>query len=845
MISNKLNGYKWWLLFGLWMLHGIIALWQYLPLPENLLDSPYRLIGLIISALWVVLLLTGGLLLGRKPHWLNWDIIASKSMRRDFILMPSFLVLFISLSLWGVYGLSVLTPESRMDDYIRVGLPILGLATFVSLELMALALLHDVKRSSLNPRFLARLFFVLSLLGLCSWVVSLTGLGIVPSYVGDWSRGLPAVPLFEWHIVLAIGFSVAMVLLETNNRLGKFIHLDFAICFFIWMSAALLWAGQPTVPNASALKPHEPNFEIYPFLDSQTYDQLAQSVLIGKGFGGSIPPRALYISFLAIAHALVGQRYEAMIQFQSLIFAFFPVLLYLLGKRFFGRPIGISMAVFAILRDFTSNLVSPFTGNLSYSKVFLSEIPTAMFLVLFLILGIRWIKEEFPAFTGFLMGGVLGLVMLIRTQTVVAFPVILLFAFLVHPRKLKSIVKGSVVMALSLALAVAPWLWRNWQLTGEVIFDSPEFQISNLALRYSRLNGIEPNIVQLPGESHADYNERLSNMAVTAVQSNPQKVAWGVLNTFLNHGINNILLLPLRYELTDLTEFWIPRDAFWEEWTGVPNAVQALLLGFYLFLFGLGVTTAWHRTGWLGLLPLALNLAYNLWSSLALLSGQRFMVTMDWSVYFYYMIGIFALLGGAAAMFTRGYTLASKWMTQNFSANAQSTPRLYSPAWHYALFGALFLFIGGLPPLVERIFPDKYPYLEPAQLLPNLVDSPALEQQTGVNAACLQRLDNTGQLRYLQGRALYPRYYLAGDGEEVTDAIGYKNTNEDRLVFEFIGWDSSRVIFPVSAYPDFFPHASDVILLYGPDATIWFIDVQTENAERFYISSDFDVSLCQ
>ena len=71
-----------------------------------------------------------------------------------------------------------------------------------------------------------------------------------------------------------------------------------------------------------------------------------------------------------------------MIMLQSLVFALFPVLLYLFGREFFGRPIGISIALLAILRDVTSNLVSPFTGNLSYSKVYLSEIPTAMLLIL-------------------------------------------------------------------------------------------------------------------------------------------------------------------------------------------------------------------------------------------------------------------------------------------------------------------------------------------------------------------------------------------------------------------------------------------------------------------------------
>ena len=107
----------------------------------------------------------------------------------------------------------------------------------------------------------------------------------------------------------------------------------------------------------------------------------------------------------------------------------------------------------------------------------------------------------------------------------------------------------------------------------------------------------------------------------------------GIASSFLNHGVNNILLFPLRNDLKDFGELWTPTDPFWQQWEGRPNFSQAILLGFYVFLFALGLTTAWHRNGWLGFLPLVVNLAYNLWTSLALLSGQRFMLSMDWSIY--------------------------------------------------------------------------------------------------------------------------------------------------------------------------------------------------------------------
>src|SRR5688572_16577509 len=445
-----------------------------------------------------------------------------------------------------------------------------------------------------------------------------------------------------------------------------FQYQDVLICVLIWAVTSVFWLSMPVIPNASALAPHEPNFEIYPFIDSQTYDEMAQSILIGDRFGGEqIPQRPLYIGFLVLDHMLVGQDYTDMIFFQTLVFAFFPVLLFLLGRDLFGRPLGISVAVLAVLRDHTSNIVSPFTGNLSYSKLFLSEIPTAMFLLLFLIIAIRWIKSGFPLYLTVPLGGVLGLAMLIRTQTVVIMPVIILFSILCHHAKIKAIVKGAILILIFAMIVISPWLWRNWKITGDLIFDNPESQTMNLALRYGRLNGVEEHPVRLPGETSAEFSARLKQIARDAILSNPVGAAWALTNSFLNHGVNNILLFPLRDEIDDFGELAFPADAFWEKWEGQPTASQSIVLAFYIFLFTLGVTVAWMHSRWLGLLPLGLNLAYNLWTSLALLSGQRFMLAMDWSIYFYYMIGIVALIAAVLFVPRVSRTMVIEWINNN------------------------------------------------------------------------------------------------------------------------------------------------------------------------------------
>ena len=852
--ESRSDRIKWMTLFGVWALHGVFAFWQLFSLPS---DKGSFLFGLslprfVVSSsllLWVVLNLVLILLVLRNTElWAKWKDILVRSRTKDFLLITAAALFFLRVCFGVLQSLLGQQLIVQVGAYIERLIPVLDLLAFVSFEIIILVLFFNLRATVYDKgplqKFFARLMLVLLILGLVAAIIFSTGLGIVTGYKGDWGHGMPAVPLLEWQIVLACSFCLGMLFIESKKKIIEFPHLDLLICIIIWAGTCAFWLSQPVTPSASALKPHEPNFEIYPFIDSQTYDEFAQSILVGKGFGDDrIPLRPFYIVFLAFLHTLVGQDYGRMIFAQTLFFAMLPVLLYMFGREFFGRPIGISIALLAVLRDFTSNLVSPFTGNLSYSKVYLSEIPTAILLILFLFIGIRWIRSGFPAFPSFLLGGILGLAMLIRTQSVVALPVIILFALLVQPKNIKPLMKSALLILVSLMLVVSPWLWRNWQLTGQLIFDSPEFQTINLALRYSRLNGVEPDVLPSPTESNVEYNQRLIKTAKDAILVNPWGAVWGISNSFLNHAVNNILVFPLRDEIQSFNDIYIPSEAFWEKWGGKPTTSQSIVLVFYGFLFGLGVTIAWYRNGWLGLLPLALNLVYNLWTSLALLSGQRFMVTMDWSIYLYYMIGLFTLIGGFLFVLNGGRTMIVEWVKSNpFS---MAVPAVNIKWERYLIFGALFLGLGSSLPLSERIFPDKYPPLSEGELVRTLMASSSLEQPN-FNPACFRTLADAGGLSFVQGRAVYPRYYAAGEGEKITDKVGYKAVDEGRLVFDIIAEKvNTRIIFPMDQSPEFFPHASDATLVYNSSGNLWFIFVKLGDKERFYISDSFDPSLCQ
>ncbi len=219
------------------------------------------------------------------------------------------------------------------------------------------------------------------------------------------------------------------------------------------------------------------------------------------------------------------------------------------------------------------------------------------------------------------------------------------------------------------------------------------------------------------------------------------------------------------------------------------------------------------------------------------------MVSMDWSIYLYYMIGLFTLIGAFLFALNGRRGMIVDWVKSN--PFLLTLPSVASKWQNYAIFGILFFGLGSTLPLSERIFPDKYPPLSNVELIRQLTESSALNQ-ADVTPACLQNLASSDVLGFSHGMAVYPRYYGAGEGEKITDKIGYKAVDEGRLVFDIISTGTARrIIFPMAQSPGFFPHASDVILVNGPNGELWFVYVKQGDMEKFYSSESFDPALCQ
>jgi hypothetical protein len=705
---------------------------------------------------------------------------------QDVIFILSFFVVVTAPA--TILGLRALSGGPQYMAYAARLTPLAVLLTLAAVEFI-FYIVHQRREQGvllfrkLDPPLWRIVILVLvSLLGIVVFVIQ-TGFGVTP----DRNMGAPAIPLLEWQILLVVLVLVIFAFLPWRHleRWDRWFAL--AVYFF----TVTLWLSQPINTAYTATPPRAPNFEIYPFSDPQIYSQYSQAALIGNGFlYPEVPSRALYVAFLTWAHLLGGQDYNTIIFLQTLLLALFPVSLYLIGRELGGRAVGFGLAAMPLFRDINSNIAVPFASNVTYSKLLLSELPLALALGFFILIVIHWLKygqnsNSLPI----LAGGVIGVATLVRTQGVILVAVVAFIALMIMKDK-KRWLLSIFLMGMSLTITIVPWLTRNYAATGGLITDNPISQVMTMARRWNGSWGNEV-LPRLPGETDVQYSSRMTDIAVEAFKHNPQYILRTAANHFINSEIASLMVLPLRNEVRNPSEVLTPQLAFWST-TLKPH--QLPLFSFYLLLFGLGLATAIRRLGWLGVLPLGSGVIYNIWTALFFSSGERFIVPLDWTVYFYQLFGG-VMLGALVFGFTKnGYESASDWIEELVQVPSAFPDPKTEPRQHIWLVAGVVVFFAVFTPFTEFIFPQRYTSTFNKQL----------EEQAGF-------LPEAGET-VIYGRATYPRYYFPGEGE-LTAKLGYKAGEEPRLVFFVVGSSNGLVVFHLEDAPKFFPHTSDVYMV--------------------------------
>ncbi|MCA2000492.1 MAG: glycosyltransferase family 39 protein [Chloroflexi bacterium] len=718
-----------------------------------------------------------------RRGWFRFEPILSK----PFLWVCSLIVPAAGAAL---FLLRYLDPERLLPYYERLS-PLLWLLLVVAAQTVIFLLLS---KNGFHPReFAKRKAVYLSsaiafgFLFVIFLFVVFTRLGVIPD-TAYW--GEPGAAILGWQFVLSIiaGFVVLIYfsLVPRPSSLAE----NFLFPFIVYLAAAALWLSAPVdVLRNSFYAPITPPANIpLPYSDAGFYDFLSQSLLIGTAYLGGVPPRPFYVVFLAALHLLFGQDYVAIIAAQTLTLAFFPVALYFLAKKLHSPAAGVTAAFFAVFRELVGLWISS-NIRAANSKTFTTDFPTAMALA-FLCLVLIWWLERRDLKSTLAAGGFFGLVLLFRTQSLLVLPVVFALTWFVYQRRTKDWFVAGAVFAAAMLLAVLPWLTHNYTVEGRFTFDDPR-QSAVIYSQYSFTGNLD--LAQFNPETDS-VGERM----VSFTLENPAYVAGFIAAHILNTEIGGLLALPL---IADFESLSAPVNIYWGAWDGTLAWYNAALLIFYLAVIAVGLGAAWKRAGWLGLIPLAVNLGYALSNGVSRFSGWRYNLPVDWAVYFYFALGALEILGGLTLLF--GAQIEKVFPVCQSPKAKPVSLRDFRPQYVFMMF--VFAFIGSLPWLAKEIASPRYTASTP-ELMTKL-------ETSGYSAAEIKDfLSHTGAVM-MEGRLLYPRMYWRGEGlSSANPWQAYAVRDFPRIGFLLLNDRRSDMIFPTRESLNF-PQGADVIVV--------------------------------
>jgi hypothetical protein len=719
-----------------------------------------------------------------------FGFIARRDLTRfSFAARTSFIFSFALLSLVSsliLFLLRYLNPERLLPYYERLSplfwyLLIIGLQSVIFL-ILARNGFHPHEFSKRKPVYFSA-FIAFCILFLIFLFVVITKIGITPD-TAYW--GEPGVAIIGWQFILSI--LIGFFLLFTFYKKPSITNI--IIPLILYLIASALWLSVPVdVLKNSFYAPITPPANMpFPYSDAGFYDSLSQSLLIGSGYFGSIPPRPLYVLFLAILHFFFGQNYPAIITAQTLVLAFFPVTLYFLAKKLHSTAAGVTVALFAIFRELVGLWISSNT-RVANSKVFTTDFPTAMALAVLCLVLIWWLERRDLKST-LVAGGFFGLVLLFRTQSLLVLPAVFVLAWFVYQRKTKDWIVAGMIFAVTMILTVLPWLTHNYTVIGQFAFDDPR-QSAIIYSQYSLTGNLDLSQFDPAKES-------VGHRLVSFTFENPTVVAGFIATHILNTEIGGLLALPLieKYESVSA-----PVNLYWVAWDGTLAWYNLALLIIYLAVIAVGFGAVWRRAGWLGLLPLAVNLGYTLSNGISRFSSWRYNLPVDWVIYFYFAIGAMELLGGLVLLFG---AKAEKVFPENIQPETYSiTFRNFRPQFIFILLA--FAATGAIPWFAKGLVQPRYTSSQ-EQLIQKLESSGYAGEE--VRAF----LSQPGAV-LSEGCMLYPRLYHRGDGMSSANPwSAYKVREFSRIGAILLNNQRSDLIF-LTKEPLDFPQGADSIIL--------------------------------
>jgi hypothetical protein len=672
--------------------------------------------------------------------------------------------------------------------------------------------------SEINVKTILLYIFIIAVV----WIFLITtriGLDIDHDFWGG--AATPILPLVL-YTSLFIPILLTSLWKKSNSDENKRIWLINFFPIILFLSAILIWNLEPFTPHFFAPKVRAPNFEYYPYSDAQIYDMTAQSLLNGEGYmNRGYVQRPLYGFMLFLFHNLVGQQYLDVVFLQTILYAFYPVLMFYLGKKLFSPFIGISLGVLSILRELTAFQASPFM-EIVHSKLYMSDNWASFFALLISLLVIFWfMNERENHLLLVLIGTIMGISLLMRLNLLLIFIPIFVTVFLKKIKNLKIRFMRISILGLSSFIILLPWMLRNYDQIGEFGIEPQKFRMV-IETRFDieeNSNSIESGLTK---PSQMIMPEKSKNYFINKIDTdNVLNILRFTTANFLHNEIHSVLIFPNSIYAESINGV-IKKNGFIQEtWVGELNLRQFIAIIINLLFIGLGISFSYKKYGWFGLFPLSIHLFYNLSNGVARVSGWRYVIVTDWVIILYYMVGLILVISHIFNKLNLSVVNPHLILNENSELGLENE-KIYKKI---PLMGIILVFIVSVGMVLPEFFiKQKYEGEIPKEEFLQMLASSNIDyDQTKLN-----NLAEDQNFVYIHTRAFYPRYYDPGEGEPGFNVEWLLAKEYGNLGFMIVSPVVSGVTMRLNEFPSDFPHNEDVLIIGKWVDTIYMRYIQAE-----------------
>lgn len=808
MIENQKYPQK--LFYILTGIETLIAIFYLVSLPtdpKNVIFfglSSNRLILLMMMVFIFVFSIFSYVHVNKKPEDPKWIERIRSFFKKFYYIYP--VILFLC---WII----ILFPAYRFGKYEVIYSRIQPLLILLSVIIFQFLILLNLKITKNKNDFLSiinwKVFGFFSLIVVIVWVFLVTtriGLDIDHDFWGG-----AATPILPMMLYISIFVSFFLLFINSRNKSNKekFNWLINIFPIFLFFFAIIIWNLEPFTPLFFAPKVRPPNFEYYPYSDAHIYDMTAQSLMNGEGYmNRGYVQRPLYGFMLFLFHNLVGQKYLNVVFLQTILYAFFPVLMFYLGKKLFSPFIGISLGVLSVLRELTAFQASPFM-EIVHSKLYMTDIWASFFSLLITVLVCIWyLKDKEEHLLLVLIGVIMGISLLIRINLLLIFIPIFIFVFFKKNKKIKIKIYRIAILGLSSFVILLPWMFRNYFQIGEFGIEPQKFRMV-IETRFNAENSdsiegpnsLKPSQMIMPEKKYLTLIEQID------IENYLNILRFSTAN-FLHNEIHSILIFPSSIFAESIKGVIEKNDFIQETWLGEINARQFIAIIINLLLIGLGISISCKKFGWFGLFPLSIHLFYNLSNGIARVSGWRYVIVTDWIVILYFAIGLFLVIH--SMLIKIGLTNDNSKLLFNENLNNIKDNQNSKKTKPIILVSIIFvgcIAIGMLFP--ELLIGKKYQgEISKEVFIQQLVSQNLLEE-----ASLVEDFPNDPKFVYINTKAFYPRYYDPGEGEPGFNIEWSLGKDYSQMNFMIVSPFITGVTMELNNLPDYFPHDTEIYII--------------------------------